>query len=88
MNFSRALVNGLLLRHAGQDFGAGEGYQSLFINATRKHEGRRSDTRIDAPIISGGSYIASARAKKAHAYSAQLTMHLLQTAHRARQATD
>jgi glutamate synthase (NADPH/NADH) large chain len=55
---------------------SGEGYQSLFINATDKHSAA-FDTRVTTLPV-GGFYRQRAGGE-AHAYSAQL-MHLLQTA--------
>src|SRR3546814_8505786 len=55
---------------------SGEGYQSLFINATEKHEAAFDSQVTTLPI--GGFYRHRAGGE-AHAYSAQL-MHLLQTA--------
>ena len=74
VGLSRALVNDLFPGMPAKI--SGEGYQSLFINATEKHEAA-FDTRITTLPI-GGFYRQRAGGE-AHAYSAQL-MHLLQTA--------
>ncbi len=74
VGLSRALVNDLFPGMPAKI--SGEGYQSLFINATEKHEAA-FDTRI-ATLPIGGFYRQRAGGE-AHAYSAQL-MHLLQTA--------
>lgn len=55
---------------------SGEGYQSLFINATEKHEAAFDSRVTTLPV--GGFYRQRAGGET-HAYSAQL-MHLLQTA--------
>ncbi len=74
VGLSRALVNDLFPGMPAKI--SGEGYQSLFINATEKHEAA-FDTRVTTLPI-GGFYRQRAGGE-AHAYSAQL-MHLLQTA--------
>src|SRR5690606_980183 len=71
---SRALVNDLFPGMPAKI--SGEGYQSLFINATEKHEAA-FDTRVTTLPV-GGFYRQRAGGET-HAYSAQL-MHLLQTA--------
>ncbi|KTE76751.1 glutamate synthase large subunit [Sphingopyxis sp. A083] len=74
VGLSRALVNDLFPGMPAKI--SGEGYQSLFINATEKHEAA-FDARVTTLPI-GGFYRQRAGGE-AHAYSAQL-MHLLQTA--------
>jgi glutamate synthase (NADPH) large chain len=74
VGLSRALVNDLFPGMPAKI--SGEGYQSLFINATEKHEAA-FDARVTTLPI-GGFYRHRAGGE-AHAYSAQL-MHLLQTA--------
>src|SRR3546814_4685022 len=74
VGLSRALVNDLFPGMPAKI--SGEGYQSLFINATDKH-GAAFDSRVTALPV-GGFYRQRAGGE-AHAYSAQL-MHLLQTA--------
>ena len=74
VGLSRALVNDLFPGMPAKI--SGEGYQSLFINATEKHEAAFDGRVTTLPI--GGFYRQRAGGE-AHAYSAQL-MHLLQTA--------
>ena len=74
VGLSRALVNDLFPGMPAKI--SGEGYQSLFINATDKHEAAFDNRVIALPV--GGFYRQRAGGE-AHAYSAQL-MHLLQTA--------
>ncbi|SKB51218.1 glutamate synthase large subunit [Sphingopyxis flava] len=74
VGLSRALVNDLFPGMPAKI--SGEGYQSLFINATDKHEAA-FDTRVTTLPV-GGFYRQRAGGET-HAYSAQL-MHLLQTA--------
>jgi glutamate synthase (NADPH/NADH) large chain len=74
VGLSRALVNDLFPGMPAKI--SGEGYQSLFINATEKHEAA-FDARITTLPV-GGFYRQRAGGET-HAYSAQL-MHLLQTA--------
>ena len=74
VGLSRALVNDLFPGMPAKI--SGEGYQSLFINATDKHSAA-FDARVTTLPI-GGFYRQRAGGE-AHAYSAQL-MHLLQTA--------
>ncbi|PZQ20360.1 MAG: glutamate synthase large subunit [Sphingopyxis macrogoltabida] len=74
VGLSRALVNDLFPGMPAKI--SGEGYQSLFINASDKHEAA-FDARVTTLPI-GGFYRHRAGGE-AHAYSAQL-MHLLQTA--------
>ncbi|MBL0931189.1 MAG: glutamate synthase large subunit, partial [Alphaproteobacteria bacterium] len=74
VGLSRALVNDLFPGMPAKI--SGEGYQSLFINATEKHEAA-FDARVTTLPI-GGFYRQRAGGET-HAYSAQL-MHLLQTA--------
>jgi len=74
VGLSRALVNDLFPGMPAKI--SGEGYQSLFINATEKHEAA-FDTRVTTLPV-GGFYRQRAGGET-HAYSAQL-MHLLQTA--------
>src|SRR3546814_6914481 len=72
VGLSRALVNDLFPGMPAKI--SGEGYQSLFINATEKHEAAFDGRVTTLPI--GGFYRQRAGGE-AHAYSAQL-MHLLQ----------
>lgn len=74
VGLSRALVNDLFPGMPAKI--SGEGYQSLFINATEKHEAAFDKRVTTLPI--GGFYRQRAGGET-HAYSAQL-MHLLQTA--------
>ena len=74
VGLSRALVNDLFPGMPAKI--SGEGYQSLFINATEKHEAAYDKRVTTLPI--GGFYRQRAGGET-HAYSAQL-MHLLQTA--------
>lgn len=74
VGLSRALVNDLFPGMPAKI--SGEGYQSLFINATEKHEAA-FDARVTTLPV-GGFYRQRAGGET-HAYSAQL-MHLLQTA--------
>ncbi|WP_033075491.1 glutamate synthase large subunit [Sphingopyxis sp. MWB1] len=74
VGLSRALVNDLFPGMPAKI--SGEGYQSLFINATDKHSAAFDSRVTTLPI--GGFYRQRAGGE-AHAYSAQL-MHLLQTA--------
>ncbi len=74
VGLSRALVNDLFPGMPAKI--SGEGYQSLFINATDKHKAA-FDTRVTTLPV-GGFYRQRAGGET-HAYSAQL-MHLLQTA--------
>jgi len=74
VGLSRALVNDLFPGMPAKI--SGEGYQSLLINATEKHEAAYDSRVTTLPI--GGFYRQRAGGE-AHAYSAQL-MHLLQTA--------
>ena len=74
VGLSRALVNDLFPGMPAKI--SGEGYQSLFINASDKHKAAFDERVTTLPI--GGFYRHRAGGE-AHAYSAQL-MHLLQTA--------
>jgi glutamate synthase (NADPH/NADH) large chain len=74
VGLSRALVNDLFPGMPAKI--SGEGYQSLFINATDKHKAAYDSRVTTLPI--GGFYRQRAGGET-HAYSAQL-MHLLQTA--------
>src|SRR3546814_5955827 len=74
VGLSRALVNDLFPGMPAKI--SGEGYQSLFINATEKHEAAFDGRVTTLPI--GGFYLQRAGGES-HSYSAPL-MHLLQTA--------
>lgn len=74
VGLSRALVNDLFPGMPAKI--SGEGYNSLYVNASEKHEAAFAEGVITLPI--GGFYRQRAGGET-HAYSAQL-MHLLQTA--------
>ena len=74
VGLSRALVNDLFPGMPAKI--SGEGYASLYVNASERHEAAFDKSVVTLPI--GGFYRQRAGGE-AHAYSAQL-MHLLQTA--------
>ncbi len=74
VGLSRALVNDLFPGMPAKI--SGEGYASLYVNATERHEDAFDKSVVHLPI--GGFYRQRAGGEP-HAYSAQL-MHLLQTA--------
>ena len=82
VGLSRALCNDLFPGMPAKI--SGEGYASLQLNATQRHEAAFDEVVTTLPI--GGFYRQRAGGE-AHAYSAQL-MHLLQTAVRDRQLFD
>jgi glutamate synthase (NADPH/NADH) large chain len=55
---------------------SGEGYASLYVNATERHAAAYDDAVVNLPI---GGFYRQRHSGEVHAYSAQL-MHLLQTA--------
>ena len=73
VGLSRALVNDLFPGMPAKI--SGEGYASLHINATERHEAAFDPAVVNLPI---GGFYRQRNTGEAHAYSAQL-MHLLQT---------
>ncbi len=73
VGLSRALVNDLFPGMPAKI--SGEGYASLHINATERHEAAFDPAVVNLPI---GGFYRQRHTGEAHAYSAQL-MHLLQT---------
>ncbi|SEL96018.1 glutamate synthase (NADPH) large subunit [Sphingomonas palmae] len=74
VGLSRALVNDLFPGMPAKI--SGEGYASLHVNATERHEAAFDSAVATLPI---GGFYRQRHTGEAHAYSAQL-MHLLQTA--------
>ncbi|VXC86231.1 glutamate synthase large subunit [Sphingomonas sp. 8AM] len=74
VGLSRALVNDLFPGMPAKI--SGEGYASLHVNATDRHEAAYDQAVATLPI---GGFYRQRHTGEAHAYSAQL-MHLLQTA--------
>ncbi|QNQ09631.1 glutamate synthase large subunit [Sphingomonas alpina] len=74
VGLSRALVNDLFPGMPAKI--SGEGYASLFVNATERHEAAYDPAVATLPI---GGFYRQRHTGEAHAYSAQL-MHLLQSA--------
>jgi glutamate synthase (NADPH/NADH) large chain len=74
VGLSRALVNDFFPGMPAKI--SGEGYASLFVNATDRHEAAFDDAVVHLPI---GGFYRQRHSGETHAYSAQL-MHLLQSA--------
>ena len=74
VGLSRALVNELFPGMPAKI--SGEGYKSLYVNATERHQAAYHPPAIHLPI---GGFYRQRQGGEAHAWSAQL-MHLLQTA--------
>jgi glutamate synthase (NADPH/NADH) large chain len=74
VGLSRALVNDLFPGMPAKI--SGEGYHSLYLNATERHEAAFDDVVVSLPI---GGFYRQRNGGEVHAYSAQL-MHLLQSA--------
>ncbi|MFS0737679.1 glutamate synthase large subunit [Sphingomonas sp. 1P06PA] len=74
VGLSRALVNDLFPGMPAKI--SGEGYASLYVNASDRHDAAFDDVVKTLPI---GGFYRQRNGGEAHAYSAQL-MHLLQTA--------
>ncbi len=74
VGLSRALVNDFFPGMPAKI--SGEGYHSLHVNATQRHDAAFDSAVVNLPI---GGFYRQRGSGEAHAYSAQL-MHLLQTA--------
>ncbi len=74
VGLSRALVNDFFPGMPAKI--SGEGYHSLHVNATQRHDAAFDSAVVNLPI---GGFYRQRGGGEAHAYSAQL-MHLLQTA--------
>ncbi|KQN07590.1 glutamate synthase large subunit [Sphingomonas sp. Leaf25] len=74
VGLSRALVNDFFPGMPAKI--SGEGYHSLHVNATQRHDAAFDSAVVNLPI---GGFYRQRNGGEAHAYSAQL-MHLLQTA--------
>ncbi|UVO50937.1 glutamate synthase large subunit [Sphingomonas sp. SUN019] len=74
VGLSRSLVNDLFPGMPAKI--SGEGYHSLHVNATERHEAAYDEAVVNLPI---GGFYRQRHTGEAHAYSAPL-MHLLQTA--------
>ena len=74
VGLSRSLVNDLFPGMPAKI--SGEGYASLWVNATDRHAAAYDDAVVHLPI---GGFYRQRHSGETHAYSAQL-MHLLQTA--------
>jgi glutamate synthase (NADPH) large chain len=74
VGLSRSLVNDLFPGMPAKI--SGEGYHSLHVNATERHEAAYDEAVVSLPI---GGFYRQRHTGEAHAYSAPL-MHLLQTA--------